>query len=225
MLIQPSSSGVPRMATAFSALTRAGAAGTAGWMGTAGISGVTAAAGLSGWAVGIAGVMTGVSKLSATAGCTGCAAFAKKSDASVSTASCTMGCGAGLGAGRSGFCPKVPPGPTMSGSMGSLPPSFTSVWSGPRSTSKEARGRDTRTCTGVMAGAAGSGWASGWPEVSAGGSGCGAASGSSASISSVTLWPQWRMPFSQSGTPMRKAGVSISSSASSSSRYSSSASS
>ncbi|MFR9066167.1 MAG: hypothetical protein ACLVJH_03740 [Faecalibacterium prausnitzii] len=30
------------MATAFSALTRAGAAGTAGWMGTAGISGVTA---------------------------------------------------------------------------------------------------------------------------------------------------------------------------------------
>ena len=205
MLIQPSSSGVPRMATAFSALTRAGAAGTAGWMGTAGISGVTAAAGLSGWAVGIAGVMTGVSKLSAAAGCTGCAAFAKKSDASVSTASCTMGCGAGLGAGRSGFCPKVPPGPTMSGSMGSLPPSFTSVWSGPRSTSKEARGRDTRTCTGVMAGAA--------------------ASGSSASISSVTLWPQWRMPFSQSGTPMRKAGVSISSSASSSSRYSSSASS
>ena len=50
--------------------------------------------------------------------------------------------------------------------------------------------------------------------LSAGGSGCGAASGSSASISSVTLWPQWRMPFSQSGTPMRKAGVSISSSAS-----------
>ena len=32
----------------------------------------------------------------------------------------------------------------MSGSMGSLPPSFTSVWSGPRSTSKEARGRDYR---------------------------------------------------------------------------------
>ena len=207
------------MAAAFSALTRAGAVGTAGWMGAAGISGVMAAAGASGGTVGI----TGVSKLSA-AGCTGCAAFAKKSDASVSTASATMGCGAGPGAGRSGFCPKVPPGPTMSGSMGSLPPSFTSVWSGPRSTSKEARGRDTRTCTGVMAGAAGSGWASGWPEVSAGGSGCGAASGSSASISSVTLWPQCRMPFSQSGTPIWNAGPAGSSSGSSSS-YSSSASS
>ena len=134
------------MATAFSALTRA--AGTAGWMGTGGISGDTGTGGVSGCIAGVTGVP----------GCTGgSGCFAKKSAASVTTGSCTMGWGAGFGAGRSGSCPKVPPGPTISGSMGSLPPAFTSEGSGPRSTSKGARGRDALTLTGVMTGEAGSG--------------------------------------------------------------------
>ena len=219
MLIQPSASGALRMATAFSALTCPCAAGTAGWMaavsGISTASGADGSAGASGWIVGTTGVMTGVSKLSA-AGWTGSAGFAKKSAASVSTASGTMGCGAGFRAGRSGSCPKVPPGPTMSGSIGSLPPSFTSVWSGPRSTSKAARGRGALTFTGVMTGVSGSGCATGWA-----GAGCGAAPSSSASISSVTLWPQLRMPLSQSGRPRRKPVSSGSSSASSSSEPSS----
>ena len=44
------------------------------------------------------------------------------------------------GAERRGFSPKVPPGPGMMGSMGSLPPSLTAAGSGPRSMSKGARG-------------------------------------------------------------------------------------
>ena len=54
-----------------------------------------------------------------------------------------------MGARRSGSIPKVPPGPRMIGSMGSLPPSVTVVWSGPRSMSKGARGRGFSTCTGA----------------------------------------------------------------------------
>ena len=147
MLIQPSSSGAERNATAFSALTR----GIAGWMGAA-----SGCAGICGCTTGAAGWTMGVSK--AGAGSSGCGtSLAKKSAAAVTTGSATMGGGVGLGAGRSGSCPKVPPGPTISGSMGSLPPSERAVWSGPRSTSKAARGWATLTRTGVMGGAAGSG--------------------------------------------------------------------
>ena len=47
----------------------------------------------------------------------------------------------------------VPPGPRMTGSMGSLPPSFTWVWSGPRSMSKGARGPGALTWMGSNSGA------------------------------------------------------------------------
>ena len=114
--------------------------------------------GICGCTTGAVGWTMGASK--AGAGSSGCtASLVKKSAAAVTTGSATMGGGVGLDAGRSGSCPKVPPGPTISGSMGSLPPSERAVWSGPRSTSKAARGWATLTRTGVMGGAAGSGWA------------------------------------------------------------------
>ena len=208
MLIQPSSSGAERNATAFSALTR----GTAGWMGAA-----SGGCGICGCTTGAAGWTMEVSKAGAGAGSSGWgASLAKKSAAAVTTGSATMGGGVGLGAGRSGSCPKVPPGPTISGSMGSLPPSERAVWSGPRSTSKAARGRATLTRTGVMGGVAGSGWA--------GAAGAASVSAASASISCVTLCPQRSTPDIQSGTPRcSPAGSSSSSSGSSSvSSYSSS---
>ena len=77
----------------------------------------------------------------------------KNPSPAVSTASGTMGVTvARMGARRSGSMPKVPPGPRMMGSIGSLPPSVTVVWSGPRSISKGARGRGFSTCTGAGSG-------------------------------------------------------------------------
>ena len=95
-------------------------------------------------------------------------AGAKKSSAAVSTASGTTGLTmARGGAFWSGSCPKVPPGPMMMGSMGSLPPSETEV-SGPRSISNAARGWLEVTLTGSKAGAGRAGAGSG--STGAGGS-------------------------------------------------------
>ena len=168
MLIQPSSSGSLRMATAFSALTRTGTTGSSvvGRVGVwnTGISGCTGsaapAAGASGAAGGTVGFTTGAGA--------GDPAGAKKSSAAVSTASGTTGLTmARGGAFWSGSCPKVPPGPMMMGSMGSLPPSETEV-SGPRSISNAARGWLEVTLTGSKAGAGRAGAGSG--STGAGGS-------------------------------------------------------
>ena len=108
-------------------------------------SGGSGAGCCSGSSAGAAGVTVGVTVGSGWA--------VKKSSAAVSTASGTMGVTvARMGARRSGSMPKVPPGPRMMGSMGSLPPSVTVVWSGPKSISKGARGRDFSTCTGAGSG-------------------------------------------------------------------------
>ena len=144
MLIQPSSSGAERIAITLSAITRTGTDGSS-VVGRVGVrktlsgpsaSGCSAASGCTG----MPGVTTGAGASGATV-CTGSSGFAKKSSAAVSTASGTTGFTMARGAAlRRGSCPKVPPGPTMKGSMGSLPPSTTGVLSGPRSMSKEARG-------------------------------------------------------------------------------------
>ena len=217
MLIQPSASGALRWAMACSALTRVGwsgcGVGITGWMGAAAAAGSAGSAGRAmGVSKGLPGTGRGCCSVVSAAGVS--SGFAKKSSAAVSTASGTMGRMVGLGAARSGSMPKVPPGPGMKGSMGSLPPSFTSVLSGPRSTSKGARGRDARTRTGVTAGAAcGSGWGcAGWSGAPAGLSGA-------CSSSWVTLWPQCSTPDIQSGRPRRK-GSSASASSSYSSRSS-----
>ena len=156
MLIQPSSSGAERMAITLSAMTRTGTEGSS-VVGRVGVwkapppsnAGASAGPSSTGWA-GMPGVTTGAG----ASGAAGASGFAKKSSAAVSMASGTTGFTMGRGAGLwSGSCPKVPPGPTMKGSMGSLPPSTTGVLSGPRSMSNEARGWGVPTCTGVKAGA------------------------------------------------------------------------
>ncbi|CDC28966.1 unknown [Faecalibacterium sp. CAG:82] len=157
ILIQPSSSGAERNATAFSALTRCGSAGRTGMGSNSGSS----TAGASAFRPGIAGVWVGAGAISAgaTAMSPGSGAgpgsgLRKKSSAGVSTASGTTGLTMARGAAlRSGSMPNVPPGPRMTGSMGSLPPSFTWVWSGPRSMSKGARGPGALTWMGSNSGA------------------------------------------------------------------------